>query len=128
MNEKPSLIRKVISVIVLVPLAIVLILFAIANREMITLSLDPFDATRPAFTYRMPLFFLIFILLFVGVLVGGTAAWLRQSKWRRVARRLRDENRALRAELSANQPAAGFRRSLPATLDAPSIAIRPPVV
>jgi uncharacterized integral membrane protein len=127
MNEKPSMIRKVISAIVLVPLAVVLILFAIANREMITLSLDPFDATRPAFTYRMPLFFLIFILLFVGVLVGGTAAWLRQSKWRRVARRLRSENIALRAELSASQPVAGFRRSLPTTLDAPSLAVRPPV-
>ncbi|HEY0569291.1 MAG TPA: lipopolysaccharide assembly protein LapA domain-containing protein [Xanthobacteraceae bacterium] len=111
------MIRKVISVIVLVPLAIVFILFALANREMITLSLDPFDSTRPAFTYRMPLFMLIFVLLSVGVLVGGIAAWLRQSKWRRIARRLRDENRELRAELSAQQPSADFRRNLPATLD-----------
>jgi uncharacterized integral membrane protein len=121
------MIHKAISVIVLVPLAIVLVLFALANREMITLSLDPFDPTRPAFTYRMPLFILIFLLLFTGVLVGGIAAWLRQSRWRRVARRLRSENRALRAELSANQPAPGFRRSnLPAVLDAPRVAARPP--
>lgn len=122
------MIRKAVSVIVLVPLAIVFILFAIANREMITLSLDPFDATRPAFTYRMPLFMLIFLLLFIGVLVGGTAAWLRQSRWRRVARRLRSENLALRAELSAHQPVAGFRRGLPAAIDAPPVAARPPVV
>lgn len=121
------MLRKVISVIVLVPLAIVLVLFALANREMITLSLDPFDPTRPAFTYRMPLFILVFLLLFTGVLVGGVAAWLRQASWRRVARRLRSENRELRAELSANQPVAGFRRSsLPAAIDAPRIATRPP--
>ena len=121
------MIRKVISVIVLVPLAIVLVLFALANREMITLSLDTFDPTRPAFTYRMPLFILIFLLLFIGVLVGGVAAWLRQSRWRRVARRLSSENRVLRAELSANQPATGFRRSsLPAVVDAPQVAARPP--
>ena len=119
--------RKIMSVVVLAPLAIVLILFAVANREMVTLSLDPFDATRPAFTYRMPLFFLIFILLSVGVLVGGIAAWLRQSRWRRLARELRNENRALRAELRTRQPVAGFPRSLPSTLDAPSIAVRPPV-
>ena len=121
------MIRKVISVIVLVPLALVLVLFALANREMITLSLDPFDPTRPAFTYRMPLFILIFLLLFIGVLVGGVAAWLRQSRWRRVARRLSSENRVLRAELIANQPATGFRRSsLPAVVDAPRVAARPP--
>lgn len=121
------MIRKIISAIVLVPLAIVLVLFAVANREMVTLSLDPFDATRPAFTYRMPLFFLTFILLSVGVLVGGIAAWLRQSRWRRLVRELRNENRALRAELSTRQPLAGFPRSLPSTLDAPPIAVRPPV-
>jgi uncharacterized integral membrane protein len=125
--ENRSMIRRIVSILVLVPLAIVFILFAVANREMVTLSLDPFDATRPAFTYRMPLFILIFVLLLVGTLVGGIAAWLRQSKWRRVVRQLRDENRLLRAELSAQQPAAGFRRSLPASLDAPSVAARPPV-
>jgi uncharacterized integral membrane protein len=122
------MIRRIVSVLVLVPLAVVFILFAVANREMITLSLDPFDATRPAFTYRMPLFILIFVLLLVGILVGGTAAWFRQSKWRRIVRQLRSENRLLRAELTAQQPAAaGFRRNLPTTLDAPPVAARPPV-
>jgi uncharacterized integral membrane protein len=120
------MIRRIVSVLVLVPLAIVFILFAVANREMVTLSLDPFDATRPAFTYRMPLFILFFVLLLVGTLLGGIAAWLRQSKWRRMVSQLRSENRLLRAELTEQQPGPGFRRNLPAALDAPPVAARPP--
>ena len=36
--------RKIVTVLVLVPLAIALIVFAVANREIVTVSLDPFDA------------------------------------------------------------------------------------
>ena len=48
---------------------------------------------------------LIFIVLILGVIVGGIAAWLRQSKWRRVARRLEGEVHALHEELAAHAPA-----------------------
>jgi hypothetical protein len=39
--------------------------------------------------------------LIVGVLIGGMAAWLRQAKWRRTARRLEREVADLRIELEA---------------------------
>ena len=42
---------------------------------------------------------MIFVVLIVGVLIGGAAAWLRQSKWRRSARRLEAEVRALHDEM-----------------------------
>ena len=74
--------RKFVAIAVLVPLAIVIVMFAVANREIITVSFDPFDSAHPALALKMPLFMLIFVLVAVGVVVGGIAAWLKQHKWR----------------------------------------------
>jgi uncharacterized membrane protein YccC len=63
-------------------------------------AFDPFSAASPAYAVTVPLFVLIFILVILGVVVGGVAAWLRQAKWRRVARRLDGESRRLLQELS----------------------------
>ena len=52
----------------------------------------------------MPLFVLIFVLVAVGVVVGGIAAWLKQHKWRVRARRAEAEARELRARLDAAEP------------------------
>ena len=62
-------------------------------------SLDPFDQAHPALAVALPLFALILALVIGGVVVGGVAAWLRQSKWRRAARRAQAEARELRAEV-----------------------------
>jgi uncharacterized integral membrane protein len=101
------MIRKIVTAIVLVPLAVIITAFAVANRQTVVVALDPFDAAQPAFTATMPLFVLIFVLLILGVLIGGTAAWLRQSRWRRAARRLDAELRDLRAELDGLRRQAG---------------------
>ena len=66
--------RKFIAIAVLAPLAIVIVMFAVANREIITVSFDPFDAAHPAYALKMPLFVLIFALVGLGVLVGGAGA------------------------------------------------------
>src|SRR3954454_4519676 len=93
------MIRKLVSALVLVPLAIVLIAFAVANRESIIVSLDPFDQTNPALSIRLPLFVLILIVVIAAVILGGIAAWLRQSKWRRAARKAQAQVREWRAQL-----------------------------
>ena len=93
--------RKIITAIVVVPLAAVIIAFAVANRQTVTVSFDPFSATSPAYAATLPLFVVIFVVLILGVLVGGIAAWLRQSKWRRAARRLDGEVRALHDEIES---------------------------
>jgi uncharacterized integral membrane protein len=93
------MIRKLVSALILVPLAIVLIAFAVANRESIIVSLDPFDQANPALSIRLPLFVLILIVVIAAVILGGIAAWLRQSKWRRAARQAQAQVRELRAQL-----------------------------
>ena len=93
--------RKIITAIIVVPLAAVIIAFAVANRQIVTVSFDPFTSVTPAYAATLPLFAVILVVLIAGVVVGGIAAWLRQSKWRRTARQLDGEVRALRAELDA---------------------------
>lgn len=93
--------RKILTAVIVVPLAAVIIAFAVANRQTVTVSFDPFSATSPAYAASLPLFVLIFIVLILGVIVGGIAAWLRQSPWRRTARKLDADVRELREELAA---------------------------
>ena len=120
------MIRKFVSAIILAPLAILIVLVAVANREPVTISFDPFNAVTPAYSMHVPLFIIALVLLLTGVLVGGIAAWLRQSRARRTARRLEAEVRQLRAELDSLGRRPG-RSNLPAPIDVtPSIIVRPP--
>ena len=112
MNRAPRsagrVVRNLIAALILVPLAIVIIAFAVANRQIVTVSLDPFSAEHPAASVALPLFGLIIVFLIVGVLIGGIAAWLRQARWRRMARRLEREAGALRGEIEEFKRTAGM--------------------
>ena len=81
-----AMFRKIVTAVIVIPLAAIIIAFAVANRQWVTVSFDPFSSASPAYAATMPLFVLIFIVLILGVIVGGIAAWIRQSKWRRAAR------------------------------------------
>ncbi len=119
------MLRKIIAVLVLVPLAVVAIAFAVANRQSVTLSLDPFSASAPAASLTLPLFALVIVALIVGVIAGGVAAWLGQSKWRRHARRQEREANELRVKLAAfaepGEPSIVPRETTP-----PRLKLRPP--
>jgi len=93
--------RNIVSTLIVVPLAVVIIAFAVANRQAVTVSFDPFSSTSPAYAATLPLFVLIFVMLILGVLIGGVVAWIGQTKWRRAARRLDADVRALHQELEA---------------------------
>ena len=81
--------------LILVPLAIVIVMFAVANREIVTVSFDPFDSAQPAFALKMPLFVLIFVLVALGVVVGGIAAWLQAAQVARARAARRGRGRAI---------------------------------
>jgi uncharacterized integral membrane protein len=85
-TNREIVIRKILTALLLVPIAVVFVAFAVANRHRVTVSLDPFDPARPAFAFAVPLFELLLAGVIGGVVIGGVAAWLRQSKWRRAAR------------------------------------------
>jgi uncharacterized integral membrane protein len=122
------LLRKIVAAIVLVPLAVVIIAFAMANRQIVTVSFDPFSASDPAASVTLPLFALIILLLIVGVMIGGLASWLRQGKWRGMARRLDRELHHLRGKLAAFEGAAGQPPAAPeGPRPAKRLMLKPPV-
>jgi uncharacterized integral membrane protein len=108
-----AMLRKTVTAIVIIPLVVILVGFAVANRQVVTISFDPFDASHPAFALTLPLFAIVFVLLIVGVIVGGVAAWLRQSHWRRAARQLDRDVRALREEVAALRQHPGLHDNAP---------------
>ena len=121
------MLRKILTAIVLIPLALVMIALAVANRHSVTISLDPFAGSEPAVSVTLPLFALIFILLIVGVFIGGAATWLRHGRWRWMARRLEGELRSVRGKIAAMEgregaSAPGFRQPPPQ----PRPQLRPP--
>ena len=120
--------RRIVTAIVVVPLAVIIIAFAVANRQIVTVSFDPFSVTEPAASITLPLFALIILLLIVGVLIGGTAAWLRQSRWRSTARRLEREVAELGAKVDAMGGSAGEPTIVPNGSNLPQrLKLKPPV-
>ena len=124
-----GLVRKIIAAVILVPLAVIIIAIAVANRQIVTVSLDPFSAEHPAASLTLPLFALVIVLLILGVLIGGIAAWLRQSKWRRTARRLEREIADLHIEIEALKRSAAVPGASVGAPAAPPerLQLRPPM-
>ncbi len=121
------MLRKIVGALILVPLAIVIIAFAVANRQSVMVSLDPFSTTAPAASLTLPLFALIMLSLIVGVLVGGIASWLGHGGWRRAARRFEREVGELRARIDAFEAAAREPSIVPAErAPPPRLKLKPP--
>lgn len=109
--------RNFLTALIVLPLAAILIVFATANREVVTVSLDPFSS-GPASQYAidLPLFIVMFACVMLGVLIGGVADWLKQGRYRREARDNRQEVRRLQHETESmrRSNAALQARALPA--------------
>jgi uncharacterized integral membrane protein len=119
--------RKLVMWLVLVPLAIVILAFAMANRQLVTVSFDPFNTAQPAASLTLPLFVLIFVLVLLGVVIGGAAAWMRQSRYRRAARLLEGDVAGLRREVALlNERLASIPPDGAAPRDAARLTYHPP--
>jgi uncharacterized integral membrane protein len=92
--------RKFLTGLVLIPLGLIFIVFAVANRHLVTVSFDPFNSTDPSVSVRLPLFVLIIAVAILGVVAGGSATWFRQRRWRRAARQHEADARQARAQLA----------------------------
>ena len=104
--------RRFLTLFVLLPVAVVVIVLSVANRGSVTFSLDPIGAGSTGWAATGPLYVFLFAALAVGIVIGGVATWVRQSRWRHAARaeranaeRLRRETERLRERLEAAQSA-----------------------
>ena len=80
--------------LLLLPLIVLFVAFAIANRQIVTLSLDP-----APISIRAPLYSFVLAGTFVGLLAGGLLAWLRAGRWRSQVREEQRSVRRLESEL-----------------------------
>ena len=107
---------RFLKALILLPVAILIVLLAVANRAPVTLSLDPFSQEAPEFAFQLPLFAVIFAAVMLGVVIGGTATWLAQGKNRKSRRQLRRETRQLRYETERLKAQTPSNTNLPATV------------
>ncbi len=100
-----------------IPLAVIIIAIAVANRSSVSFSLDPFSSSQPYFSIDAPLYMLLLGAGFIGLLFGGVTSWLSQGKWRRAAREARSESSRLRNDVDTLKRRA---TSTPEALPPPS--------
>jgi uncharacterized integral membrane protein len=112
--------RKFLTALIVIPLGLILVAFAVANRHFVTVSFDPFISDDPSFSVTMPLFLLLILVAAIGVVAGGCAVWFGQRHWRRAARRHEADARAARTELAGLRAQAAAARPEPQRLPAPS--------
>ena len=82
------------------PIVIIVVAFAVANRQWITVSFDPFTRDAPFASAAMPLWALFFFGLFFGLFAGWIACWFGQAKWRKAAKDARRDLAYAQAETS----------------------------
>ena len=99
------MLNRIILIAVLVPLAIILVALAVANRGPVSFTLDPFNPGNPALTWQVPLFVLIFAAIVVGMIVGSLATWVKQHRYRKLARQRSQEAEMLRQAAASTPPA-----------------------
>jgi uncharacterized integral membrane protein len=106
--RRRSPITRLITWLVVVPVALATVLFTLSNQEAVTLALFPLP-----FTVDAPLYLVGFGGVLLGFLAGAVIAWLSGHRWRRRAREAaRDRHMAqvevagLKRQLAAAKPAA----------------------
>ena len=109
--------RRILAFLILLPLAVVVVALAVANRHLLTLSLDPFNTAAPAVSLRAPVYVVVFATFALGVLLGGIATWLGQGRWRRETRERRAEAARWRSEAMRLREREAERAGLPAPID-----------
>jgi uncharacterized integral membrane protein len=112
--------RKFFTALMLIPLGLIFIVFAVANRHLVTVSFDPFNSSDPAAGVTLPLFVVIIAVAIAGVAAGGCATWFRQRHWRRAARQHEADARQARAQLADLRAAVAASRGDPQRLAGPS--------
>ena len=88
-------------------LVLILIVFAVSNRQPIALSLWPLPIEL-----NTRLYLVVLLTLLVGFLVGELVAWLNGRRWRREARRNARRVAELERELAALSPPKEAAREL----------------
>jgi hypothetical protein len=105
--------RRILALFIAFPLGAILVAIAVSNRQPVALILDPFKPENPALSIELPFYAYLMGALVVGVILGGIAAWMGQSRWRQTARA--QGQRAARWQAEADRLAREREASAAAT-------------
>ncbi len=93
---------RFVRVVILALCAVILLGFAFANRDFVTVSFDPFSTTdSAALSIAAPLFAVVIVAAMLGVVAGACATWLSQGRHRRASRQNRVEADKWRTQAQA---------------------------
>jgi uncharacterized integral membrane protein len=109
-----TLLRRLLAWLVLLPVSVAVVAWAVINRAPVTVAWNPLEAGVPGHGAQMPLFVFAFLVFVLGVLAGGFAVWNTQRRWRRSARERRAEAQHLRGEVAQLKQTVRERAALPA--------------
>lgn len=101
---------KILRWVVIGAIALILVIFAVANRNAVTLTIWPLPLAMDA-----PLYLVVLITLLVGFFLGELVAWMNGHRWRREARRSAKRVEELERELAAQSPPKEAARQLTRT-------------
>lgn len=104
------MVKKIVGWLVLVPLCLVLVAFALANRQFVPVYFNPFATPaplEPGSAAGIPLFVILYVVLLIGVLLGGVATWFAQGAHRKRERHWRREAQHLSQELDTQRRRQG---------------------
>jgi membrane-anchored protein YejM (alkaline phosphatase superfamily) len=98
------MLKRIVGWVVLVPLCVALVVFALANRHLIPVNFNPLVSPEAAALSPgagVPLFLVLYAVLLLGVILGGIATWFAQASHRQRAKHWRREAELLRQDLEA---------------------------
>lgn len=91
--------RSFLRLLVFLPLGLLILLFSMANREAVKISLDPFSEGDAELTFQTPMFLVVLVSMALGVLAGGLSSWLSHLPVRRDAKIARRDALKARSEM-----------------------------
>lgn len=97
---------RILSWLLLLPLCLVTLYLAVANRHSVLFSLDAFEPENPAIALEMPLFLVVLAAIFLGMLIGGAA--VLTGRWRK--------DRARKAKSGAKTATGGSTAVVPSKM------------
>jgi uncharacterized integral membrane protein len=98
--------------LLLAPIALLALVFAIANRHVVTVVFNPFGNDVPGLELTAPLFIVLLLAVMFGVVIGGFASWLAQGRYRRAVRQARADLVQARADMERVRAQASEARGL----------------
>lgn len=99
MSEPMTFKRILLTITLLIP-TIFLVAFIVANRQVVTLTLDLFRTNSESFTYHAPFFIWLFVFFGFGIFLGILINWFSYHKCKKALKKSNAELEKLKKSIT----------------------------